>query len=98
MKKANNWNAFGFFDDFISRRGYKDYKLILHTLGGFCDLFYLDSSFFFFFFLLFLFFSQLNICLYLFIFTLKVFVTQLIRHLSPSTLLVDCAVLHLYVV
>ena len=49
MKKANNWNAFGFFDDFISRRGYKDYKLILHTLGGFCDLFYLDSSFFFFF-------------------------------------------------
>lgn len=84
-----------FLDNFISRQGYKDYKLILGILGGFCDLFYLDS---FFFFLLFLFFSQLNICLYLFIFTLKVFVTQLIRHLSPSTLVVDCAVLHLYVV
>ena len=49
-------------------------------------------------FLLFLLFSQLNICLYLFIFTLKVFVTQLISHLSPSTLVVDCAVLHSYVV
>lgn len=84
-----------FLDNFISRQGYKDYKLILGILGGFCDLFYLDSSFFF---LLFLFFSQLNICLYLFIFTLKVFVTQLTRHLSPSTLVVDCAVLHLYVV
>lgn len=37
-----------FLDNFISRQGYKDYKLILGILGGFCDLFYLDSSFFFF--------------------------------------------------
>lgn len=36
-----------FLDNFISRQGYKDYKLILGILGGFCDLFYLDSSFFF---------------------------------------------------
>lgn len=34
-------------DDFISQQGYKDYKLILHTLGGFRDLFYLYSSTFF---------------------------------------------------
>ena len=34
-------------DDFISQQGYEDYKLILHTLGGFRDLFYLYSSTFF---------------------------------------------------